>query len=106
VDGVKGYSGILSTVPHMNKSYLNHHEILTPEISSEEEVQEHIVKVQKKQINRMYLLKKPTYKTKEIMLCYLPIWKIELDSQLLPKCFHINANTGESEDYWLSQCAN
>lgn len=102
VDGVSGYRGLLSNVPYLSEYSPNTGETVKPKIVTAEDALRYVEDVQQKQINSMYLLKKPKYKIDEIFLCYLPIWKIHLDSPLLSNRFVINANTGESEAYLLS----
>jgi hypothetical protein len=49
------------------------------------------------------LLKKPKHQIVELCLLYLPLWKVNVQSNQLQEIIYINANTGESEDYMSKQ---
>ena len=68
-------------------------------IKNEEEVKIYIRDVQVRQINRSYILKKPLHEIRELFLAYLPIWKVQISSNLVNDTIYINGNTGESEKY-------
>lgn len=101
VDAISGYRGMLSTVPetvsiHVKPEHLTNIGII------EEDVKKYIKDVQEKQINRSYVLKKPDHKLIELSLVYLPLWRVNVKSDMLNKEFIINANTGESEEYMVT----
>ncbi len=102
VDAVSGYRGLLSAMPHMTEFEADPDKIVSPVIHSEK-VTKYIQDIQQKQINRQYLLKKPKHQIVELCLLYLPLWKVNVQSNQLQEIIYINANTGESEDYMSKQ---
>lgn len=98
VDAVSGYRGLFSHVPPISEETVGNKELTVPRVT-EEDVEIYIKDVQEKQINRSYILKKPTHENKETLLVYLPIWKVRIKSSELNSTFYINGNTGESEQF-------
>ncbi|TRM12111.1 hypothetical protein FH966_10680 [Lentibacillus cibarius] len=102
VDAVSGYRG-LSSEFKITKCSTEPTEMKEPKIVKQEDIERYIKDVQNRQINRSYILKKPRHKIVDYSLVYLPLWKIEIDSVLIPEPLILNANTGESEKYLSSQ---
>jgi len=100
VDAISGYRGMLSTVPHTTEVKLEKSQMIKNRIT-EEQVHKYIKDVQEKQINRSYILKKPKHRMIELTLVYLPLWRVNVHSDIIKKEFIINANTGESEEYMV-----
>lgn len=99
VDAISGYRGIFSEVPAIQKMKVERSQIKSSFIKNEEEVKIYIRDVQVRQINRSYILKKPLHEIRELFLAYLPIWKVQISSNLVNDTIYINGNTGESEKY-------
>lgn len=72
----------------------------------EEELEKYIKNVQRKQINRSYVLKKPLHEVKEISLIYLPIWKVKVKGNNIKEALYINGNSGESEKFMSERWKN
>ncbi|MFG6146897.1 hypothetical protein [Halobacillus sp. B23F22_1] len=99
VDAVSGYRGLFPTVPAMNEGEVETGEVVPAQLTKQQVKETYIQDIQQNQINRSYVLKKPRYQLEELFLTYLPLWKVQVDSDYLTKEFFINANTGESEEY-------
>lgn len=103
VDAVSGYRGLMSHVPHIQEIMpLEDAIIIEPVIDQPEDALRYVFDVQYKQINRLYLLKKPEQKVKEIGLYHLPFWRVSVRNDYYSKDFMFNANTGENESYLMS----
>ncbi|ARI77885.1 hypothetical protein [Halobacillus mangrovi] len=101
IDAVSGYRGLFPNVPPITPTEVSDSKVRRAEITKQELLSKYIVDVQDKQINRNYILKKPRYEIKAIDLVYLPLWKVDVDTNFLTKTFIINGNTGESEELLL-----
>ncbi|MBP2004845.1 hypothetical protein [Halobacillus andaensis] len=99
VDAVSGYRGLFPTVPPMNDREVENGEVVPAQLTKQQVEETYILDIQQNQINRSYVLKKPSYQLEELFLTYLPLWNVHVDSSYLTKEFIINANTGESEEY-------
>lgn len=99
VDGVSGYRGVFSKIPPLTEEEVEPDCLVPVQIPDEQSAVNYIRDVQKKQINRSYVLKKPKHEIREITLDYLPLWKVAVKSELIKEIFYINANTGESEKF-------
>lgn len=98
IDAVSGYRGLFPNVPPITGAEVPTTELEKAVITKQELLEKYVTNVQEKQINRSYVLKKPRYELKETEMVYLPLWKVEVDTDFLTKTFIINGNTGESED--------
>ncbi|MUV37034.1 hypothetical protein JNUCC1_00840 [Lentibacillus sp. JNUCC-1] len=99
VDAVSGYRGLITKVPETTKQPIPAPNIITPDIDQTDIVKDYVHDVQKKQINRAYVLKKPDHKIIDSSLVYLPLWFVSVASGEFSKQFVLNANTGESEAF-------
>jgi|SRR5699024_946467 len=103
IDSISGYRGLLSKVPNIVKvKPAMNSKIRKPMITDSDEIKKYIIDVQKSQINRSYVLKKPEYEIIDHFLVHLPLWKVTVDNSMLKQKFVINANTGESEGHMAS----
>lgn len=99
VDAISGYRGLFSKIPPIKDEIVDRNQSVKMVIAEEKEAMKYVKHVQEKQINRSYVLKKPIHEVKEILPVYLPLWKVEIKSELVDDTFFINGNTGESEKY-------
>lgn len=99
VDAVSGYRGVFSKIPPLEEKQVSKDSLNEMLISSKKEAQAYVQDVQKKQINRSYILKKPRHEVKELELVYLPLWKVKTCNRHINETFYINGNTGESEKH-------
>ncbi|SFF57348.1 hypothetical protein SAMN05216353_10256 [Halobacillus alkaliphilus] len=98
VDALSGYRGLFTSVPPITAREVSQANVQRADITKQELLDKYVIDVQDKQINRSYILKKPRYEIKEAELVYLPLWRVEVDTDFLSKTFVINGNTGEPED--------
>lgn len=98
VDAVSGYRGLFTSVPPITPKEVPQLYVQRADITKQELLDKYVIDVQDKQINRSYVLKKPRHEIKEIELVYLPLWRVEVDTNFLSKTFILNGNTGEPED--------
>ncbi|CDQ19372.1 hypothetical protein [Halobacillus karajensis] len=98
VDAVSGYRGLFPNVPFVTQEKVSTSNVKEALITKQELLEKYITDIQKKQINRNYVLKKPRYEIRETEMVYLPLWKVEVETTFFTETFVINGNTGESED--------
>ena len=105
IDAVSGYRGLFSHVPPLSDECIEENHLIEPYIDTEETASKYIKDVQDRQINKGYVLKKPKHEVKEVLLVYLPIWKVKVTSSEVNDIFYINNNTGESEQFLSTRWA-
>lgn len=99
VDAISGYRGLFSSIPVMVEKNVDSSKLVDNTINNLERAKQYIIDVQKKQINRAYVLKKPDYHLEDLFLAYIPIWRVRVEGPSFQRRFFINSNTGESEEY-------
>lgn len=104
VDAVSGYRGIFSHVPPLREVNASSNQVVKPFLK-DEDVTPYVKDVQEKQINRQYVLKKPTHEVIETSLVHLPIYKMVIRNNDGEETLYINANTGESEQFMSERWA-
>lgn len=103
IDAVSGYRGLLTSDMRISRHIVDESKVISPKIKAAYEVEKYIQDVQRTQINRSYILKKPKHRIIHYSLVYLPLWKIDINSDYVSNPLFLNANTGESEKYLSSQ---
>lgn len=98
VDAISGYRGLFPNVPSVFQKEVSSSKLTKAMITKEELLEKYVKNIQEKQINRNYVLKKPKYDIKQTEMVYLPLWRVEVETDFLTKTFVINGNTGEAED--------
>lgn len=98
IDGISGYRGLISKIPETIETEININKQIQPKIM-DNYVLSYVKDVQKSQINRSYVLKKPNHEVVDYYLVYLPLWLIKITTPLFERKITINAHTGESEEF-------
>lgn len=94
VDAVSEYRGLLASVPH---TQVVEAATVHPATVSRERAMELVVDVQRSQINRSYLLRKPRHEVRRLELLHLPVWVFDPGGGA--PAGYVNAVSGADESY-------
>ena len=112
VDAVSEYRGVLGVVPRTQRLTIDGPRVLregrtlvedervtvpAPRLDRDRAA-EMVTEVQRGQIDRTYLLRKPQHRTRRLELLHLPVWRFASPGTGIPERV-VNAVTGEDEGY-------